>query len=211
MALKENLVRLREQAGYKQAKDFAKAAGIPYSSYIVYEKGSWPNEKNLLKIAGALHISLDKLLGYDPELNNIQALKAKLAWYGFALEQKPELDEVGKSFLALCHKGAKDPYGNFPPPYVVSDSWKKEAKEILLFDFELRDILESVKNSEAYRRLVHQQIEIQLALKNAKDIAIGRDIYEMASIRIDKNPKYSQEDKQQMKNLLKEIMVNQFK
>lgn len=211
MALKENLVRLREQAGYKQAKDFAKAAGIPYSSYIVYEKGSWPNEKNLLKIAGALHVSLDQLLGYDPDLNNIQALKAKFAWYGYALEQKPELDEEEKSILARFHKGTRDTYANVSPPYAVSDSWDKEEKEILLFDFELRDILESVKNSEAYRRLVHQQIEIQLALKNATDIVIGKKIYERASIRIDNNPKYSQEDKQQMKKLLKEIMVNQFK
>lgn len=65
IALTANLIRLREQAGYKQAKDFARAAGIPYSSYIVYEKGSWPNEKNLLKIARALHVSIDTLLGYE--------------------------------------------------------------------------------------------------------------------------------------------------
>lgn len=48
MAFKDNLKRLRENAGYKQAKDFAKAAGIPYSSYATYERGSWPNEANLI-------------------------------------------------------------------------------------------------------------------------------------------------------------------
>lgn len=67
MALKENLIKLRERAGYKQAKEFARAAGIPYSSYIVYEKGSWPNETNLLKIARALRVSIDTLLDYNPE------------------------------------------------------------------------------------------------------------------------------------------------
>lgn len=47
MALKDNLKRLREQAGYTQAKSFSKVAGIPYSSYAPYERGAWPNEKNL--------------------------------------------------------------------------------------------------------------------------------------------------------------------
>lgn len=65
MALKDNLKRLRENAGYKQAKEFAKAAGIPYSSYAVYERGSWPNEANLTKIASTLHVSMDELLGYS--------------------------------------------------------------------------------------------------------------------------------------------------
>lgn len=65
MALKDNLKKAREKAGYKQAKDFAKAAKIPYSSYSVYERGSWPNEQNLIKIADTLHVSIDKLLGYE--------------------------------------------------------------------------------------------------------------------------------------------------
>jgi transcriptional regulator with XRE-family HTH domain len=65
MALKDNLKRIRLNAGYKQAKDFAKAAGIPYSSYAVYERGSWPNEANLTRIASTLHVSMDELLGYS--------------------------------------------------------------------------------------------------------------------------------------------------
>lgn len=66
MALKDNLKRLREQAGYTQAKSFSKVAGIPYSSYAPYERGAWPNEKNLIKIAKTLHVSIDELLGYSP-------------------------------------------------------------------------------------------------------------------------------------------------
>lgn len=66
MALKDNLKRLREQAGYTQAKSFSKVAEIPYSSYAPYERGAWPNEKNLIKIATTLHVSIDELLGYSP-------------------------------------------------------------------------------------------------------------------------------------------------
>lgn len=66
MAFKDNLKHLRENAGYKQAKEFAKAAGIPYSSYATYERGSWPNEANLTRIALTLHASIDELLGYVP-------------------------------------------------------------------------------------------------------------------------------------------------
>lgn len=54
MALKDNLKRLREQAGYTQAKSFSKVAGIPYSSYAPYERGAWPNEKNLTQTSQVL-------------------------------------------------------------------------------------------------------------------------------------------------------------
>ena len=74
MSLKDNLKNLREQAGYMQAKDFAKVAKIPYSSYAVYERGSWPNETNLIKIATALHVSIDELLGYNPNCSNTAAI-----------------------------------------------------------------------------------------------------------------------------------------
>lgn len=66
MSFQENLKRYREQAGFKQAKEFAQYLGIPYTRYMAYEnKGSFPNEKTLVSIATALHISIDKLLGYS--------------------------------------------------------------------------------------------------------------------------------------------------
>lgn len=67
MSLQDNLKLLRMKLGYKQAKDFAKFAGIPYSSYSAYERGSWPNEENLIKLARALNVSIDTLIGYTPE------------------------------------------------------------------------------------------------------------------------------------------------
>lgn len=72
MAFRDNLIRLRQNAGYSQAKEFAKAANIPYTTYVTYEninpktgKSSWPNEDNLIKIASTLHVSVDSLLGYN--------------------------------------------------------------------------------------------------------------------------------------------------
>jgi transcriptional regulator with XRE-family HTH domain len=68
MSFQHNLKQYRELAGYKSAKDFATTAKIPYTSYMNYEnKGSWPNEENLIKIAINLDISIDKLLGLDKD------------------------------------------------------------------------------------------------------------------------------------------------
>ncbi len=66
MSLQDNLRTLREKAGYTNAKDFAQnILNIPYSSYLGYEtRGVWPNEETLVKIADALHVSTDELLGH---------------------------------------------------------------------------------------------------------------------------------------------------
>lgn len=65
MAFKNNLLKLRESAGYKNAKEFAKSIGIPYTTYMGYEnKNAWPPEETLKKIAHALHVSVDTLLDY---------------------------------------------------------------------------------------------------------------------------------------------------
>lgn len=53
----------RKLAGFKQAKDFAKALGVKYSTYTPYEQGREPNYELLCRIAGLLHVSTDELLG----------------------------------------------------------------------------------------------------------------------------------------------------
>lgn len=64
----ENLRFYRSNLGLT-GKDFAASVNIPYTKYIAYEnKGAWPNEENLVKIAAALHVSIDELLGYKPDL-----------------------------------------------------------------------------------------------------------------------------------------------
>ena len=105
MAFKDNLKHLRENAGYKQAKDFAKAAGIPYSSYATYERGSWPNEANLTRIALTLHASIDELMGYTPSpLSAIQQIKQDFANVGYELKEEGstwwryEITEPGEEY-----------------------------------------------------------------------------------------------------------------
>ncbi len=69
MSFQENLKYYREKAGYKQAKDFYKLLGVPYSTYIGYEsKGREPKYNTLCKIADLLNVSTDELLGRE---NNI--------------------------------------------------------------------------------------------------------------------------------------------
>lgn len=68
MGFQENLRRYREQAGYMQAKDFAKVLGISYPTYMGYEnRGREPRYALLIRIARRLHVSIDDLLGNDSE------------------------------------------------------------------------------------------------------------------------------------------------
>lgn len=71
MTFQENLRKYRELAGYKRAVDFAKSIHIGYATYLNYEKhGVWPSQEALLKIANALNVTTDELLG-----NNIKQKK----------------------------------------------------------------------------------------------------------------------------------------
>lgn len=67
MQFHERLQKLREQAGFSNAKAFAKALHIPYTTYQNYEAGiSEPKVSTLVRMANTLHTSIDKLLGYQP-------------------------------------------------------------------------------------------------------------------------------------------------
>lgn len=64
MDLRKNLQLYREKAGYKTAKDFSIALGIPYNTYTAYENQKRePKLDTLIKIANLLNVSLDDLLG----------------------------------------------------------------------------------------------------------------------------------------------------
>lgn len=63
MSLKDNLRYYREKSGFS-ARKFAAHIGIPYNTYANYEiKGTWASEENLNKIARALNVSFNDLLG----------------------------------------------------------------------------------------------------------------------------------------------------
>lgn len=70
MSFHDNLKRYRELAGYSQAKDFADALGIKYTTYIAYEQGREPKYELLCSIAKKLSVSIDNLL--DFKTNSIQ-------------------------------------------------------------------------------------------------------------------------------------------
>lgn len=66
MTFQSNLKKYREIAGYSQAKEFAEKIGVPYQTYMGYEnRGREPKFSTLIKIADTLHVSIDKLLGYE--------------------------------------------------------------------------------------------------------------------------------------------------
>lgn len=70
------------------AKDFAAKIGINYTTYANYEnRGKEPKFDTLCKIAAALHVSIDELLGFEPERKNIEY------WQGYLS------DTEGRIFL----------------------------------------------------------------------------------------------------------------
>lgn len=87
MAFQENLRFYREKAGYAQAKDFAAAIGVNYSTYIGYEnQGREPKYETLLRIAEALNVSIDTLLGF--KTGKYEEYKRLLIEEGYPLEEK---------------------------------------------------------------------------------------------------------------------------
>ena len=70
MNFQDKLRQYREQAGYKQAKDFAEKIGIPYTTYLGYEnQGREPKYELLCKIATALNCTTDELLGREKHVS----------------------------------------------------------------------------------------------------------------------------------------------
>ena len=64
--LAKTIKSFRKNAGLSQ-DGLARAAGIPYSTYLKIENGTSPNPsiQAVLNIADALNVSLDSLIGRD--------------------------------------------------------------------------------------------------------------------------------------------------
>lgn len=94
MSFQENLRKYREQAGYTQAKEFASKIGVPYSTYAGYEnQGREPKYELLIKIATILGITIDELIGYNP--NEFEYCKKIIDRAGYlANYTNIELDEI---------------------------------------------------------------------------------------------------------------------
>ena len=96
MTFRDNLRHYREKAGYSQAKDFAAAIGVKYSTYIGYEsQGKEPKYDTLRRIAAALNVSIDTLLGF--RMSEYGEYKRLAAEAGYSIE------EQGDGFITISH------------------------------------------------------------------------------------------------------------
>lgn len=99
MALRDNLKALREKQGLN-GKEFAQRLGLKYSTYMTYEttnpvKSRWPNEETLVRIAAALHVSVDELLGYTvPVVGEYETYKDWLESYGYDVKEEGQAVKV---------------------------------------------------------------------------------------------------------------------
>lgn len=85
MGFSENLREQREKAGYT-AKEFASLLGLKYSTYAAYEnQGSEPKYDTLCKIAAALRVTTDELLGY--KVDKYGKMFAQLKEIGFLVKE----------------------------------------------------------------------------------------------------------------------------
>lgn len=86
MSFQDNLRAYRERIGLN-AKDFAASIGVKYSTYASYENlGREPKYATLIKIAAALHVSIDDLIGYD----EYERLAVQVTRAGFSIEKSSD-------------------------------------------------------------------------------------------------------------------------
>lgn len=94
----ENLRYYREKAGYHTVKAFVKDLGIPYTTYLDYEKGlKDASGKNIVKIADKLGISTDELLGRTPTVIYSDSIPKEVA---DLISRKAE--EVKQQYIRDC-------------------------------------------------------------------------------------------------------------
>ena len=88
MSFQENLRLYRERAGYTQAKEFAAAIGLKYTTYIAYEnQGKEPKYDTLRLIAATLNVSIDTLLGFSG-VDRYEEYKQILERLGYHIEER---------------------------------------------------------------------------------------------------------------------------
>ena len=99
MDFKDRLREIRTKTGIT-AKDFAAIIGVKYTTYISYEKtGNTPSMENLAKIATALNVSVDQLLGVTggeaiTNHNRLDYWTRYLKQYGYELNIDHKKQEI---------------------------------------------------------------------------------------------------------------------
>ena len=173
MQFQENLRAYREKAGYT-AKEFAALLDIKYSTYAAYEnQGREPKYNTLVKIASALHVTTDDLLGY--ELDKYQKMYTFLENAGYAAC----INDNGT--VTLTHKGKGFPLTyTFPTQeriYTATKEVKKQleetmhgATEAMLQNAFAHDALSTVLEVFALLSPKQKRIMAKLLKKNAPEI-----------------------------------------
>jgi len=99
----ENLRTFRERLGVN-AKEFAAIIGIKYTTYLAYENdGREPKQETLCRIAAALNVSIDELLGHKSP-SDYENYKKRLKQIGLDIYEEPD----GKILVRLNEKGTKE-------------------------------------------------------------------------------------------------------
>ena len=94
----ERLRYYREKKGYKTAKEFSEKIGMPYTTYLSYEKGiKEPSGSNIIKIADKLGITTDELLGHIPTVVYSDSIPKEVA---DLISRKAE--EVRQQYIRDC-------------------------------------------------------------------------------------------------------------
>lgn len=98
-----NLKQLRILKGFKTAKEFSSAVGLPYTTYINYEnKGREPEYKTLCKIADTLHVAVDDLLGH--KIDEWESTKRTLENYGYKFHPVKMENRFSQNCFELTNK-----------------------------------------------------------------------------------------------------------
>lgn len=144
MGFQENLRKFREAQGIT-AKDFAAKVGLKYGTYFSYETaGKEPKLETLCKIAAALHVTIDNLLGYSIPSVEIQAniarragidVKEKGGFYSASLPQDVYNDDKKTSIM---DRKLIDGLNLAPLPAADFDKAAKLARQHVIDEHESR-------------------------------------------------------------------------
>lgn len=104
--LPERLISLREEKGYRSAREVAIAMGISYHTYWTYEKGErMPTLDTLVSLAKFYDVTVDYLLGLTDKKN---AEEGKYITVDELKKHFPDiadkLDELGAQYLVVYGK-----------------------------------------------------------------------------------------------------------
>ena len=122
MGFKENLKQYREGLGIT-AKDFARLVGVRYTTYVNYENvGTEPKYETLIKIATALHVSIDDLLDYKPDKLNY--------WLKYLGERYDFFTSENGSEGTLAYWDEED-FSEGNPPTMTIDIEEEELTNLL--------------------------------------------------------------------------------